>query len=176
MEQDFNFNMRQVAHYCLEILNDLLKSFGLLMSRDLASIQSGILPMLSSPVPATRKRVATCVASLAICAPEQLFVTLVGAIFTNIEAARNADQIRTDIQTIAGISRSVGHRLGRELKRIVPLFMTYCEDKKYQVQISCFFTSTMPLSSLNSMRCFSGGCGNARKLPASLRVIYLEMP
>ena len=95
MEQDFNFNMRQVAHYCLEILNDLLKSFGLLMSRDLASIQSGILPMLSSPVPATRKRVATCVASLAICAPEQLFVTLVGAIFTNIEAARNADQIRT---------------------------------------------------------------------------------
>jgi hypothetical protein len=118
----------------LEILNDLLKSFGLLMSRDLASIQSGILPMLSSPVPATRKRVATCVASLAICAPEQLFVTLVGAIFTNIEAARSADQIRTYIQTIAGISRSVGHRLGRELKRIVPLFMTYCEDKKYQVE------------------------------------------
>jgi hypothetical protein len=131
----------QVAHYCLEILNDLLKSFGLLMSRDLASIQSGILPMLSSPVPATRKRVATCVASLAICAPEQLFVTLVGAIFTNIEAARSADQIRTYIQTIAGISRSVGHRLGRELKRIVPLFMTYCEDKKYQVKTNSSFST-----------------------------------
>jgi hypothetical protein len=138
-----------VAHYCLEILNDLLKSFGLLMSRDLASIQSGILPMLSSPVPATRKRVATCVASLAICAPEQLFVTLVGAIFTNIEAARSADQIRTYIQTIAGISRSVGHRLGRELKRIVPLFMTYCEDKKYQVEPILLFRVSNSHFSLN---------------------------
>jgi len=125
----------EVSHYCLEILNDLLKSFGTLMFRDLASIQTGILPMLSSSVSATRKRVATCVASLAICAPEQLFVTLVGSIFTNIEASRNADQIRTYIQTIAGISRSVGHRLGRELKRIIPLFMTYCEDPKYQEDV-----------------------------------------
>lgn len=122
----------EVAHYCLEILNDLLKSFGMIMSRDLASIQSGILPMLSSPVAATRKRVSTCVASLAICAPDQLFVTLIGSIFNNIEASRNADQIRTYIQTIAGISRSVGHRLGRELKRIIPLFMSFCEDDKYK--------------------------------------------
>ena len=121
----------EVAHYCLEILNDLLKNFGMIMSRDLASIQSGILPMLSSPVAATRKRVSTCVASLAICAPEQLFATLVGTIFNNIETAKNADEIRTYIQTIAGISRSVGHRLGRELKRIIPLFMTFCENPKY---------------------------------------------
>ena len=42
------------------------------MARDLASIQSGILPMLSSSTSSTRKRVATCVASLAICAPEQV--------------------------------------------------------------------------------------------------------
>ncbi len=125
----------EVSHYCLEILSDLLKNFGMLMSRDLASIQSGILPMLSSPVSSTRKRVATCVASLAICAPEQLFITLIGSIFTNIEASRNADQIRTYIQTIAGISRSVGHRLGRELKRIIPLFMTYCENPKYQEDV-----------------------------------------
>lgn len=65
---------------------------------------------------------------------KQLFVTLIGSIFSNIEAAENADQIRTYIQTIAGISRSVGHRLGRELKRIIPLFMAYCEDPKYQVR------------------------------------------
>ncbi len=125
----------EVSHYCLEILSDLLKNFGMLMARDLASIQSGILPMLSSPVASTRKRVATCVASLAICAPEQLFVTLINSIFTNIEASKNADQIRTYIQTIAGISRSVGHRLGRELKRIIPLFMTYCENPKYQEDV-----------------------------------------
>ena len=121
----------EVAHYCLEILNDLLKNFGMIMSRDLASIQSGILPMLSSPVASTRKRVSTCVASLAICAPEQLFAALVGTIFSNIETATNADEIRTYIQTIAGISRSVGHRLGRELKRIIPLFMTFCDNPKY---------------------------------------------
>ena len=121
----------EVAHYCLEILNDLLKNFGMIMARDLASIQSGILPMLSSPVAATRKRVSTCVASLAICAPEQLFATLVGTIFNNIETAKTADEIRTYIQTVAGISRSVGHRLGRELKRIIPLFMTFCNNPKY---------------------------------------------
>jgi len=121
----------EVAHYCLEILNDLLKNFGMIMARDLASIQSGILPMLSSPVAATRKRVSTCVASLAICAPEQLFATLVGTIFNNIETSKTPDEIRTYIQTIAGISRSVGHRLGRELKRIIPLFMTFCDNPKY---------------------------------------------
>ena len=66
----------EVAHYCLEILNDLLKGFGMIMVRDLASIQSSILPLLSSEVAATRKRSSVCVASLAICAPDQLFNTL----------------------------------------------------------------------------------------------------
>ena len=65
-----------MAHYCLEILNDLLKGFGMIMVRDLASIQSSILPLLSSEVAATRKRASVCVASLAICAPDQLFNTL----------------------------------------------------------------------------------------------------
>lgn len=125
----------EVAHYCLEILNDLLKGFGMIMVRDLASIQSSILPLLSSEVAATRKRASTCVASLAICAPDQLFNTLIGSIFTNIESCKNADQIRTYIQTIAGISRTVGHRLGRELKRIIPLFLSLCDDKQHQEDV-----------------------------------------
>ena len=125
----------EVVHYCLEILNDLLKGFGMIMVRDLGAIQSGILPLLSSDIPATRKRASTCVASLAICAPDQLFNTLVGSIFSNIETCKNADQIRTYIQTIAGISRTVGHRLGRELKRIIPLFMALCKDTQHQEDV-----------------------------------------
>jgi len=125
----------EVAHYCLEILNDLLKNFGMLMQRELPALQTSILPMLASPIAATRKRVSICVASLAICAPDQLFANLVSAIFVSMGEAKSPDEIRTFIQTIAGISRSVGHRLGRELKRIIPLLIELCESPKHQEDV-----------------------------------------
>jgi hypothetical protein len=46
------------------------------------------------------------------------------------ESGEKGDKLRTYIQAIAAVSRSVGYRLGKFLGQIIPLISKYCADKK----------------------------------------------
>jgi hypothetical protein len=51
----------EVPHACMEILNELLKKFGGAMAKDIQNIKDAIIPRLSAPSNATRKRASACV-------------------------------------------------------------------------------------------------------------------
>eukprot|EP00741_Cyanophora_paradoxa_P025544 tig00000383_g24650.t1 len=119
----------EVKLECLEILNDLLKRFGSLMAHDHDNIKDATLPLLAHAKPSVRKKALVCVASLAMSIPERLLSHVVEHLLDQVQKSKG-EVMRTYIQTMGAVSRTVGYRLGKHLERIVPLFIRYCDDEK----------------------------------------------
>lgn len=124
-----------VRRECLDNLGDLLRRFGHLMVREHDDIMNAIIRQLESDKPIIRKRAALCLGSLAVVSSDNLLNRLVEIILAQIDAASISDKkkrksssadIRTLIQTIGTISRTVGFRLGKYLDRLIPVFLKFC--------------------------------------------------
>eukprot|EP01113_Clastostelium_recurvatum_P046299 TRINITY_DN809_c0_g1_i2.p1 TRINITY_DN809_c0_g1~~TRINITY_DN809_c0_g1_i2.p1 ORF type:complete len:1240 (+),score=410.29 TRINITY_DN809_c0_g1_i2:61-3780(+) len=122
----------EVKMCCLDILNDMLVKFGGHMIADHEKIMRAVLAQLTSGRPATRKRAITCLGYLAVSLPDPLFAELMTGVLGLTGQARKSDHIRTLVQALTAISRSVGFRLGKYFPEIVPLIVGYCEDKKLE--------------------------------------------
>jgi len=126
-----NEDKQDIVGYCLEALNDLLSKYGTLMVTDHEKILKVVQPQLSSKRTTTRKRAISCLGHLSVTIPDALFSDLVQNLIKLIgESSDKADRLRTYIQAIAAISRSVGYRLGKFMNQIIPLISKYCADKK----------------------------------------------
>jgi hypothetical protein len=55
---------------------------------------------------------------------------LVTSLVKLIETADKAEKLRTNIQAIGAVSRSVGYRLGKFLSTICPIILKYADDTK----------------------------------------------
>ncbi|KDO16458.1 hypothetical protein SPRG_18016, partial [Saprolegnia parasitica CBS 223.65] len=135
-----------ISHYAdqaiksetLDILTELLKRFGADFQSEHVAIMDLLLKELSDERAFVRKRVTSCLGALGVVAADALLHRLVEHLLQSVENNHEADK-RTLIQTIGTLSRSVGHRLGRHLPVIVPLFLTFCgspDDESMQNDVS----------------------------------------
>ena len=69
---------------------------------------------------------------LAVTIPDDLFGELVKNLIKRIQNVNEKSEVlRTYLQAVVSISRSVGFRLGRFLNEIVPAVVKYCQDSKF---------------------------------------------
>eukprot|EP01116_Phalansterium_solitarium_P021844 TRINITY_DN6977_c0_g1_i1.p1 TRINITY_DN6977_c0_g1~~TRINITY_DN6977_c0_g1_i1.p1 ORF type:complete len:1273 (-),score=515.03 TRINITY_DN6977_c0_g1_i1:141-3881(-) len=117
-----------IISYSLEALNDLLGKFGSQMAADHEKILKAIQPQLSAKKAISRKRAIGCLGHLSVTIPEQLFNELLAGLLKLLdESSSNAEKLRTPIQAIGAISKSVGYRLSKFLPSIVPSLLRYAQ-------------------------------------------------
>eukprot|EP01104_Vermistella_antarctica_P019462 TRINITY_DN762_c0_g1_i1.p1 TRINITY_DN762_c0_g1~~TRINITY_DN762_c0_g1_i1.p1 ORF type:complete len:1331 (-),score=413.33 TRINITY_DN762_c0_g1_i1:65-3832(-) len=119
----------EVKLECLEIANDMLGRFGAAMNHNAEDVQKAVLPQLTSIRTSSRKKAISCLARLSVHMPDPQFKGLVANLVEKAGTAKKAKNIRTFIQALGAISRSVAHRLGGFMKDVIPLVAKYCDDK-----------------------------------------------
>jgi len=134
----------EVKHDCLDIINDLLARFGGTMQKEHEAVQKAVLPHLSNSRANSRKKAIACLGHLSLFIGDKLFVSLVDFLIDNAEKTTKVDLIRTFIQAIGAISRSVGFRLGKFMGKVIPLIVKYSNDPRFkkddELKENCFQT------------------------------------
>eukprot|EP00668_Euglena_longa_P003210 GGOE01003756.1.p1 GENE.GGOE01003756.1~~GGOE01003756.1.p1 ORF type:complete len:1245 (+),score=345.28 GGOE01003756.1:65-3799(+) len=117
-------NDDQVKLEVLDVLNDVLKRFGAVVSDDHERLQAILLSELNSKSASRRKKAIVCLASLCIFSTDTLFNTVVRTLLDGIEN-HSGEELRKYIQCCSAVSRTAGQRLGKCLERIVPLLVKH---------------------------------------------------
>ena len=119
-----------VKKECLDNLSELLRRFGHhIAERDHEAVMDSAIRALGAGKPVVRKRAAVCLGALSVVSGDELLHRLMTLLLNRIDAPGcSTEDTRTCIASICIISRDVGHRLGRHLARIVPLFLRCCGD------------------------------------------------
>jgi len=126
---------------CLDVLNALLEKFGTHMTDDHESVLKVIQPELRSKRSVTRKKATSCLGFLAITTPDNIFNEMVNNLVNYIGSSKtNPEELRTYMQAISAVSRSVGYRLGKFLNDILPKVMKYCDgsNEDDELKENCF--------------------------------------
>ena len=121
----------------LDILGDLLSRFGGLLISFHPSIMQSLLPQLSSPRLAVRKRAIIAIGYLVMSCNNTLFFELIEFLLTELTKNTSTSTTRTFIQCIGAISRQAGHRFGEHLEKIVPPIMKFCQEEDDELREYC---------------------------------------
>ncbi|KAI3909926.1 hypothetical protein MKW98_012980 [Papaver atlanticum] len=112
---------------CLDILCDVLHRFGNLMTADHGLLLNSLLSQLSSNQASVRKKAISCIASLASSLSDDLLATATVKVVQLLKnKSQKSEMIRTNIQMVGALSRSVGYRFGPHLGDTVPVLINYC--------------------------------------------------
>ncbi|PRP86551.1 HEAT repeat-containing protein [Planoprotostelium fungivorum] len=125
----------------LDVLNTLLEKCGNYMTADHDSVLKVIQPELRSKRSATRKKATSCLGHLAVTTPDNMFAELVKNLVDYIgSSSTQPEELRTYMQAISAVSRSVGYRLGKYLNDILPKVMKHCESgaEDDELKENCF--------------------------------------
>uniref|UniRef100_A0A8C9VG79 Cullin-associated and neddylation-dissociated 1 n=1 Tax=Scleropages formosus TaxID=113540 RepID=A0A8C9VG79_SCLFO len=130
----------------LDIMADML--CGLLVNFH-PSILSCLLPQLTSPRLAVRKRTIIALGHLVMSCGNLVFVDLIEHLLSELSKNDSMSTTRTYIQCIAAISRQAGHRIGEYLEKIIPLVVKFCnidddELREYCIQAFESFVRRCP--------------------------------
>ncbi|KAK6186772.1 hypothetical protein SNE40_006048 [Patella caerulea] len=121
----------------LDILGDLLSRFGGLLVSFHSSILQALLPQLSSPRLAVRKRTIIAIGHLVMSCNNTLFLELIEFLLSELSKNTSTSTTRTYIQCIGAISRQAGHRFGEHLEKIIPLIVRYCREDDDELREYC---------------------------------------
>ncbi|TKC41478.1 hypothetical protein EI555_001579, partial [Monodon monoceros] len=124
----------------LDILSDMLSRLGAPLGAFHASLLQCLLPQLSSPRLAVRKRAVGALGHLAAACSTDLFVELADHLLDRLPGPRapaSPAAIRTLIQCLGSVGRQAGHRLGTHLDRLVPLVEEFCNLDDDELRESC---------------------------------------
>ncbi|XP_068838714.1 cullin-associated NEDD8-dissociated protein 2 isoform X3 [Capricornis sumatraensis] len=123
-----------------EVQNLAVKWLGAPLGAFHASLLHCLLPQLSSPRLAVRKRAVGALGHLAAACSTDLFVELADHLLDRLPGPRapaSPAAIRTLIQCLGSIGRQAGHRLGAHLDRLVPLVEEFCNLDDDELRESC---------------------------------------
>ncbi|XP_021566314.1 cullin-associated NEDD8-dissociated protein 2-like [Carlito syrichta] len=124
----------------LDILADMLSRLGVPLGAFHASLLHCLLPQLSSPRLAVRKRAVVALGHLAAACSTDLFVELADHLLDRLPGPctpASPAAIRTLIQCLGSVGRQAGHRLGAHLDRLVPLVEDFCNLDDDELRESC---------------------------------------
>uniref|UniRef100_A0A8C8CAJ8 TATA-binding protein interacting (TIP20) domain-containing protein n=1 Tax=Oncorhynchus tshawytscha TaxID=74940 RepID=A0A8C8CAJ8_ONCTS len=122
----------------LDILSDMLgRLSGTLISFH-ASILTSLLPQLTSPRMAVRKRAIMALGHLVPSCSTTLFTQLTEHLLAELGRGQQTSTTRTYIQCLATVSRQGGHRVGEHLEKIIPMVMTFCNVEDDELREYCF--------------------------------------
>lgn len=121
----------------LDILADLLSRFGGLLVTFHPAILQALLPQLSSPRQAVRKRTIVALSHLVMSCNQNLYNKLIEVLLDGLTRDSNASTTRTYIQCIAAICRQAGHRFGEHLDRVMTLIVSYSEREDDELREFC---------------------------------------
>lgn len=121
----------------LDILADLLSRFGSLLVNFHTTILSALLPQLSSPRQAVRKRTIVALSHLVMSCNQQLYTKLIDYLLEGLAHNSSTSTTRTYIQCIAAICRQAGHRFGEHIERVMPLLVQYSSKEDDELREYC---------------------------------------
>ncbi|CAK6435576.1 unnamed protein product [Pipistrellus nathusii] len=129
----------------LDILSDMLSRLGPPLGAFHASLLHCLLPQLSSPRLAVRKRAVGALGHLAAACSADLFAELADHLLDRLPGPRapapaspaSPAAVRTLIQCLGSVGRQAGHRLGAHLDRLVPLVEEFCSLDDDELRESC---------------------------------------
>ena len=127
--------------YGLDNANDLLSRFGsgTLMNTFHKDLLGAIIPHLKSARKSTRSAAVQALASLSVGINNQLFTKLVkDTLISTLSGSSNTDQLRTDIQLVAAISKLAGYRLAPYMKELCPIVVKQTSVEDDEVREACF--------------------------------------
>ncbi|XP_078075955.1 cullin-associated NEDD8-dissociated protein 1 [Mustelus asterias] len=121
----------------LDIMADMLSRQGGLLVNFHPSILNCLLPQLTSPRLAVRKRTIIALGHLVMSCGNLVFVDLIEHLLTELAKNDSMSTTRTYIQCIAAISRQAGHRIGEYLEKIIPLVVKFCSVEDDELREYC---------------------------------------
>ncbi|KAF3690349.1 Cullin-associated NEDD8-dissociated protein 1 [Channa argus] len=122
----------------LDILSDMLgRLSGALVSFH-SSLLSCLLPQLTSPRMAVRKRSILALGQLVPCCSPALFSQLTEHLMTELAVGPPTSMTRTYIQCLATISRQGGHRVGEHLEKLIPMVVKFTSVEDDELKEYCF--------------------------------------
>ncbi|KJE95984.1 Cullin-associated and neddylation-dissociated 1 [Capsaspora owczarzaki ATCC 30864] len=127
-----------VQQPALEILADMLDRFGLQLAPLHSTIHEALVPLLSSPKVAVRKRAIVAIGFLVPVVPEAQFTGLMQNLTTRLDTPKPTADTKTVIQCLATISRHAGSRLDNRLGQIVPRIVSFCAVQDDELREYCF--------------------------------------
>ncbi|NXX95071.1 CAND1 protein, partial [Centropus bengalensis] len=122
----------------LDILADMLSRLGGTLYSFHSSILNCLLPQLTSPRLAVRKRAIIALGHLVLTCSGNIFSELTEHLLAELKRNESTSTTRTYIQCVAGISRQAGHRIGEHLEKIIPLIVQYCNVEDDELREYCF--------------------------------------
>lgn len=121
----------------LDIVADLLSRFGSLLVTFHQTILTALLPQLSSPRQAVRKRTIVALSHLLTSSNNILYKKLIDYLLDGLTTQTVKNVIRTYIQCIASICRQAGHRFGEQIERVMPLIVKYSHEDDDELREYC---------------------------------------
>ncbi|KAM4612972.1 cullin-associated NEDD8-dissociated protein 2 [Polymixia lowei] len=122
----------------LDILSDMLgRLSGALVSFH-GSLLSSLLPQLTSPRMAVRKRSILALGHLVPCCSPALFSQLTEHLLVELAKGPPTSMTRTYIQCLATVSRQGGHRVGEHLEKLVPMVVKFTSVEDDELREYCF--------------------------------------
>lgn len=121
----------------LDILADLLSRFGALLITFHPTILAALLPQLSSPRQAVRKRTIVALSHLVTSSNNHLYNKLLDHLLDGLTTQKIKNVIRTYIQCIASICRQAGHRFGEQIERVMPFIVQYSNEDDDELREYC---------------------------------------
>jgi cullin-associated NEDD8-dissociated protein 1 len=142
---------QEIRSECLEVFKQLLTRFGAECIDFHENTMGVLLTQIGNDKSVIQKR---AVAALGVLAPyliDHLLTRLATTLLQRIESPSSGSgeqSVRIYIQAIGRISRTVGHRLGHSIDRIIPLFLKYLgdptdEDESLQSEQICELRETI---------------------------------
>ncbi|XP_070701638.1 cullin-associated NEDD8-dissociated protein 2 [Pempheris klunzingeri] len=122
----------------LDILSDMLgRLSGALVSFH-SPLLSSLLPQLTSPRMAVRKRSILALGHLVPCCSPALFSQLTEHLLTELAKAPPTSMTRTYVQCLATVSRQGGHRVGEHLDKLIPMVVKFTSVEDDELREYCF--------------------------------------